>query len=273
MKPFFKWSGGKSKELKKIKKYLPENYNKYYEPFIGGGALWLDHKPNEAFINDSYSAVTNFYSILKEEPNRLIVHLNNISDSYNLKDKTTKDKAAAAGREFYYSYRDNEYTTDFDKAVQFYILRQLSFSGMLRFNRSGKFNVPFGWYKKMKRLNYDIEELLQLLDNTTVTNLDWKSALKPSKKNDFVFLDPPYTRVFQKYHPDGSFGQKEHVELSDWFKSKKAKAMIVINKDDFTSALYDGFIREEYPLGYSIRFRDRLSTEDATTKHFIATNY
>jgi len=273
MKPFFKWSGGKSKELSKIRKYLPQNYDGYYEPFIGGGALWLDTKPVKSYINDSYPAVSNFYNVLKKDPKSLIDHLNSFADAYNFKDKTTKEKAKQAGQEFYYAQRDTEYKTDFDKAVQFYVLRQLSFSGMLRFNKEGKFNVPFGWYKKMKRLDYDIQELIGLLENTTVTNLDWKDALKTATEDDFVFLDPPYTRVFQKYHPDGSFGQKEHTELADWFKSKKAKAMIVINKDDFTSSLYKGYVKEEYPFGYSIRYRDRLSTEDATTKHFIATNY
>ena len=97
--------------------------------------------------------------------------------------------------------------------------------------------------------------------------------LSPSSSLKIVFLDPPYTRVFTKYHPEGSFGQKEHKELAEWFASKQSKAMIVINKDDFTYDLYKPWIVKTYSHGYSIRYRDRLSTSDATTEHFIAINY
>lgn len=273
MKPFFKWSGGKTREIARILKWIPENYNEYWEPFVGGGALWLHLQPERSHINDNYSAVANFYSVLKNDPARLLDHLNNFAALYNSADKTTKSKAQDVADKFYYSIRDTNYTDDFGKAVQFYILRQLSFSGMLRFNNDGAFNVPFGWYKKMKSLTYDIDDLTVMLQNTSITSGDWKTALENVKKDDFVFLDPPYTRVFQKYHPDGNFGNDQHVELASWFKDQKAKTMIVINKDDFTDGLYRGYIKEEYTFGYSIRYKDRLTVEDTTTKHLIATNY
>jgi DNA adenine methylase len=273
MKPFFKWSGGKTRELSKIKPWIPKTFNEYWEPFIGGGALWLDLCPGKSHINDNYEQVANFYSVLKQDPSKLITALNNFSLSYNTSDKSTKEKAEEAADKFYYSIRNNTFTNDFDKALQFYVLRQLSFSGMLRFNSDGNFNVPFGWYKKIKLLDYDIPRLSTVLQNTDVTCQDWKSNLINVDKEDFVFLDPPYTRTFQKYHPDGNFGEIEHTELANWFKQQKAKAMIVINRDEFTTSLYDQFIKEEYQFGYSIRYRDRLSTEDNTTKHFIATNY
>lgn len=273
MKPLFKWSGGKTKELKYIIPLLPKEYNSYYEPFIGGGALWLNLMPSRSYINDNYSAVANFYSVLKQDPIKLIDHLNKLADSYNLEDKSTKTKTELVAQKYYYAYRDAAYTNAFDKAVQFYITRQLSFSGMLRFNSDGKFNVPYGWYKKLKKITYNNKQLSTLMSNTNVTNLDWKDAVSSSKSDDFVFLDPPYTRVFTKYHPDGSFGQKEHQELASWFASKQAKAMIVINKDDFTYGLYQPWIVKTYSHGYSIRYRDRVSTNDATTEHIIAINY
>ena len=273
MKPLFKWSGGKTKEISKINLFMPKSYDDYYEPFIGGGALWLNTMPKNSFINDNYEAVANFYSVLKQDPVKLIDHLNTIADNYNLEDKSTKQKTEVVAKDYYYAYRDAIYTTAFEKAVQFYITRQLSFSGMLRFNADGKFNVPYGWYKKMKKISYNSKELSNLLNNTTITNLDWKLAISSAKSNDFVFLDPPYTRTFTKYHPDGSFGQKEHQELATWFATKQSKAMIVINKDDFTYNLYQPWIVKTYSHGYSIRYRDRLTTNDATTEHFIATNY
>jgi len=273
MKPLFKWSGGKTKEISKILPLMPKEYDSYYEPFIGGGALWFHLIPPKCHINDNYEAVANFYTVLKQDPMKLINHLNTIADNYNLEDKSTKSKTELVAKNYYYSYRDTSYTNSFDKAVQFYITRQLSFSGMLRFNSEGKFNVPYGWYKKLKKINVNANQLSTLVSNTSVTNLDWKSAIATAGSNDFVFLDPPYTRVFTKYHPDGSFGQNEHQELASWFASKKAKAMIVINKDDFTYSLYQPWIVKTYSHGYSIRYRDRVSTTDATTEHFIAINY
>lgn len=273
MKPLFKWSGGKTKEIGKIVPLLPKQYNEYYEPFIGGGALWFHLMPGVSHINDNYKAVANFYSVLKQDPIKLINHLNSIADSYNKEDKSTKAKAEVVAKNYYYAYRDTTYSNSFDEAVQFYITRQLSFSGMLRFNSDGKFNVPYGWYKKLKKISINAKEITSLMNNTSVTNLDWKDAISSAKANDFVFLDPPYTRVFTKYHPDGSFGQKEHQELALWFASKQAKAMIVINKDDFTYGLYQPWIVKTYSHGYSIRYRDRLSTNDATTEHIIAINY
>jgi DNA adenine methylase len=71
MKPLFKWSGGKTKEIGKIVPLLPKQYDEYYEPFIGGGALWFHLMPGASHINDNYKAVANFYSVLKQDPNKV----------------------------------------------------------------------------------------------------------------------------------------------------------------------------------------------------------
>jgi len=89
-----------------------------------------------------------------------------------------------------------------------------------------------------------------------------------------VFLDTPYTREFTKYSAEGDFGEMEHRELANWFASKSARAMIILNKDDFTESLYTNFIKKEYEFSYGVRYRkDRLNKDDVTTYHFVATNY
>ena len=93
------------------------------------------------------------------------------------------------------------------------------------------------------------------------------------EKNDIVFFDPPYTRKFQTYSPYGVFGEEEHIELSEWFKSSPSKNMIILNKDDFTHSLYKDYIVEEYDYKYSIQYRDRMKHEDSNTIHFVALNY
>jgi len=277
MKTFFKWSGGKSRELKKITPMMPASWDTYYEPFVGGGALWLKLEPNKSVVNDSFEEVANFYNVLKQEPQKLIDHLNDIATEYNKIDKDpkklSKEEFQKVADEYYYAYRNTKPDNSFDRAVRFYILRQFSFSGMLRFSKEGKFNVPFGWYKKLKKLEQPIETIKSVFNNTKILNADWKDVVKEAKKNDFVFLDPPYTRKFQKYHPNGEFGQEQHIELADWFKAKQSQAMIIINIDEFTTSLYKDFIVESYDHQYSIQYRDRMTKEDSNAKHLLAINY
>lgn len=274
LKPIFKWSGGKTKELPVVDKYKPEEFDTYYEPFIGGGAVWLSLNNKKNVVGDNFVELINFYNTLKKYKREAIDYINNVVDEYNSidKEKITKDEFYKVSDQFYYQYRDNDFDNDLDNTLKFYLLRQLSFSGMLRFSRNGKFNVPFGWYKKLKRLEYD-QRIYDILDNTQFNLSTWDKTLSKSTRDDFVFLDPPYTRKFQQYSPYGSFGEDDHIKLSEWFKSEKSNVMIILNKDDFTHSLYNDYIVDEYDKRYSIQYRDRMTTEDSNTIHFIALNY
>jgi len=274
VKPLIKWSGGKSKELPIVHKYKPEEFNTYYEPFIGGGAVWLNLNHSNNVVSDNFTELVEFYNIIKEYKQEAIDYINKIALEYNSidKDNLTKDEFGKVGKKYYYHYRNNEFTEPLDKALKFYILRQLSFSGMLRFSKEGKYNIPFGWYKNIKVLDYN-DELFNLLDNTDIICGDWKSGLTDVTKDDFVFFDPPYTRKFQNYSPYGVFGEKEHIELSEWFKSSPSKNMLILNKDEFTHSLYKDYIVDEYDYKYSIQYRDRMKKEDSNSIHFVALNY
>ena len=274
LKPIFKWSGGKTKELPVVDKYKPEKFDTYYEPFIGGGAVWLSLNNKKNVVGDNFVELINFYNTLKNYKKEAIDYINNVVDEYNSidKDRIWKWHFYEIGKKFYYDYRDNEFHNDLDNALKFYLLRQLSFSGMLRFSEDGKFNIPFGWYKRIKRLEYG-PEFYNLLDNTDFLLSPWQDTLSSSKESDFVFLDPPYTRKFQQYSPYGSFGEDDHIKLSEWFKSKQSNTMIILNKDDFTHSLYKDYIVDEYDKRYSIQYRHRMTNEDSNTIHFVALNY
>lgn len=274
MKPFFKWAGGKSKELPKIKQYLPKKINTYYEPFVGGGAVWLNLNHTPSVINDKWFDVYNFYNQLKQNSNILIPKLQNLIQSYNqfyYHDITKENFSETAGK-LYYFYRDTKFDNDIDRAIQFWVLRQLSFSGMNRFNSKGEYNIPFGWYKSLRGMDWD-DTLQNLFNHTTILNGDFYDAVSPATTDDFVFLDPPYTTKFNKYSPDGSFTKDDHLRLADWFKSSKSNNMIVINKDAFTTQLYEDYIVDEYEYKYSIKVRDRISSEDSDIVHLLAINY
>jgi DNA adenine methylase len=274
MKPFFKWAGGKTKELSKIKQYLPNKINTYYEPFVGGGAAWLRLNHIPSVINDKWFDVYNFYTQLKENSDILISRLQEIIENYNCIhfEGISKEEFSNTAGKLYYYYRDNTFENPIDKAIQFWILRQLSFSGMNRFNSNGQYNVPFGWYQKLRQIEWN-EEFQSIFENTTILNVDFEECLINVTENDFVFLDPPYTTKFNKYSPDGAFTENDQIRLANWFKNSKSSNMIIINKDDFTTELYKDYIVEEYDYRYSIKVRDRISSEDSEIKHILAANY
>jgi len=274
MKPFFKWAGGKSKELPKIKQYLPKKINTFYEPFVGGGAVWFNLNHTPSVINDKWFDIYNFYLVLKNKSDILVPKLTSIIDEYNTYhfDGITKKQFEDTAGKLYYYYRNTVFDDDVDRAIQFWILRQLSFSGMNRFNSKGEYNVPFGWYKKLRDLDFG-DEYKNLFENTNILNVDFEKCVETVEEGDFVFLDPPYTTKFNKYSPDGSFTKEDHIRLAEWFKTSPSNNMIVINKDEFTYSLYKDYIKEEYDFKYSIKYKDRVSQEDSKIVHFIATNY
>ena len=259
MKPMFKWAGGKRRELNDIKKWMPKEFDTFCEPFVGGGALWLNVAHNKCIVNDSYDELINFYKVCKKDPKKLADEINRISKEYNeeivnLKAKSKHDYKDVAKR-YFYDIRNSEPIDSFERAIRFYTLRQLSYGGMLRFNSSGKYNVPYGYYKKFKSFATDLKELKKLLKNTEILCGDWKDAVEDCGSDDFVFMDPPYTRKFTKYHPNGEFLDKEQVELAEWFKNTDTKVLIIINKDEFTSELYGDYVKEEYAHKYGLRYK------------------
>jgi len=293
--PLFKWSGGKRKEVSYVYKYMPIRYETYCEPFLGGGAVWLELKSPRNIVGDANKDVINFYNVVKQHGQSFIDDLNSMSTFYTdtmarlkivmdankkkppemcpkewRKQKREEYKPLA---EFYYEWRDGAHTSDYDLAKRFYILRNLAFGGMLRYNSEGKFNVPYGYYKTFKTLKWN-DDYQTLFDNTAFESLSWEETVNDMGPRDFVFLDPPYTREFTQYASGKDFGKADHEALAEWFKSNKTKAMIILNKDAFTTQLYKDYIKEEYEFSYNVRYRkDRLTKDDVTTYHFIATNY
>jgi len=274
MKPFFKWAGGKTKELPKIREFLPNSIKTYYEPFVGGGAVWFNLKNTPSVINDKWFDIYNFYSVLKNKSDEFIPKLQNIILNYNniYFDGITKEQFSNTAGNLYYYYRDTEFKTDVDKAIQFWILRQLSFSGMNRFNSNGQYNVPFGWYKTLRDIEWN-SEYEKFFKNTTILNGDFEDCVKDVKAGDFVFLDPPYTTKFNKYSPDGTFVNEDQIRLAEWFKNSPSNNMIIINKDEFTLKLYKDYIVDEYDYKYSIKVKDRISSDDSKITHILIINY
>lgn len=273
--PIFKWTGGKRREIKVFEKFFPQFVIKkeiysYIEPFAGGGAVYwyLNNLTGKNVLNEFDEQVANFY---KEYYDNNLDFINNLQKIGKITDHNELQKV-------YYEQRDKDKNgglktlSDTENAVRFFVVNQLAFSGMRRFNASGEFNVPFGHYKG---LNSDIigsDEHRLLLDRTEINQGDFEVVMKANDNdNAFIFLDPPYTRVFKKYSPDNSFDEAEHKRLANTIKSlKKASVMLIIDKSPFTEDLYKGMITSTYDLKYGVNIKNRFNT---SVQHLIVCNY
>ena len=174
----------------------------------------------------------------------------------------------------YYEIRDEfKPKNNVEKAFVFYYLRKTAYRGMLRYNSKGKFNIPYGRYKKINFDDLFDESYHQLLINKTILNKDFRSIFKKyNNKNNFVFLDPPYDSTFKNYG-FYNFNQQDHVDLAYLFKKTKNKCLLIIGDTDFTRNLYKKYIKADYNKKYSFKLHDNRINNSINKKHLIITNY
>lgn len=186
IKPFVKWVGGKTQLLSIIKSLLPQNYNMYIEPFLGGGALFLELQPKKAIVNDINNELINSWKTIKTNPielmHQLDLHFTNHSKDYFYHCRSLDIKAL----------------DDIQIASRFIYLNKTCFNGLYRLNSKGEFNVPFN-QKQIINIStlYSKQNLTNLskylnVNNINIYNYDYLKILDRANANDFVFVDPPY---------------------------------------------------------------------------------
>lgn len=294
MKPILKYSGGKSKELKEIHKYIPDFKGRYIEPFIGGGALFFDLEKENSIINDINTKLVTFYQNLKTNDFQIRKELKEIQQVYeinrkefeeglerlkkenvdgNIKMLRVKDK----NDELYYHIRkmfNNEIVLEYDFSTIYYFINKTAYSGIIRYNSQGKYNVPYGRYKNF---NTDLitDEHVELLKQTEIHNKDYSEIFNMAKEKDFIFLDPPYDCVFNDYgnnknnNFDG-FTEEMQIKLAQDFKNLSTPALMIIGKTPLIEKLYKPFIFTEYSKSYSVNIKNRFKAE---TQHLVIKNY
>lgn len=236
LQPFVKWAGGKRQLLPEILKRMPENFNGYYEPFIGGGALLFELKPERATINDINPHLIYTYNTIKDNAEELI----KILEKWD-KSETTKEK--------YYQVRDiynkKILKEDFDieMAAMFIYLNKRCFNGLYRVNSKGLFNVPFNNKKKVN--SFDEENILNIskyLKKVNIKEGDFEEALMSVSKSDFVFLDSPYAPLnptsFSDYAKQG-FDIGSHERLAKVFKELDRKGCYIMLTNHDTKLIRD----------------------------------
>ncbi len=283
MKPLVKYRGGKSKEIPHLIKHIPAFSGRYIEPFFGGGALYFHLEPKKAIISDINSKLISFYSGVKDNFELLKTELSKIEKLYvinrkkfeELKNKTPNERVEDGNESLYYQIRDmfNDLTEKkYSEALLYFFINKTAYSGMIRYNSKGEFNVPYGRYTHLNT-SLVTKAHSNLLNKTEIYNLDYSEIFRMAAKDDFMFLDPPYDCVFSDYgnieYKDG-FNERNHIELANQYKQLKCKALMVIGRTPLTEKLYGDMIVDEYGKSYAVNIRNRFKSE---ASHILISNY
>lgn len=284
MKPLVKYRGGKSKEIPHLIKHIPQYGGRYIEPFFGGGALYFHLEPKKAIINDINSKLIAFYQGVKNDFENLNKELEEIGEIYKinrkkfeeLKQKTPEQRVKDNNETLYYEIRDmfNDLVDkEYSDALLYFFINKTAYSGMIRYNSKGEFNVPYGRYANLNTSLVTVSHN-KLLSNTEIYNLDYKEIFKMAEEDDFMFLDPPYDCIFSDYgnveYKEDGFNEKSHKELADSFRNLKCKALMVIGRTPLTEELYNDLIIDEYGKSYAVNIRNRFKS---SAKHILISNY
>ena len=262
MKPIVKYQGGKTRELPLIKSLLPKTYDTVLEPFAGGAAVSfaLGHR---CILNDMNDALINMYRQVSHPQsfNDIFAHVNWL--------KTLEHDDLSVE---YYKARDHINTGSRDPyiwAISYITVRQLCFSGMERYNKAGKFNVPFGHYKKFS-CNLDWNHMKFLHQSgSSIYHGDFEPIFDMAGEDDFIFIDPPYLDRLGYAHGNDTL----HERLVSCMKSTKAKWMFIHSDNKFyRDALSDYHIMLK-PFGYAQRFGKNKNHDAAQVSHMYVTNY
>lgn len=235
-RPFIKWAGGKRQLIDEIISSFPANYGRYFEPFIGGGALFFAIQPDNAYISDINPELVNLYNVVKNDVNSLIKDLgrykNTEDDFYKVRNLDRKS-----------SYKKY---SKIRKASRFMFLNKTCYNGLYRTNSEGHFNVPFGFYKSPNIIDkQNLELCSELLKKTEIVLATFLAIENKIKTGDFVYFDPPYmpiskTSSFTKYYKDDFDvdAQFELKELCDRLTRKGVYFMLSNSHSELILNLY-----------------------------------
>ena len=244
--PFVKWAGGKRQLIPQIRERMPEKYNDYYEPFIGGGAVIFDLLPANALINDINKALINTYRTICNEPDAFLKEVNRLDNDM------WED-----GKKYYYSIREHyndklmrsEY--DVELAALFVFINKHCFNGLYRVNGKGLFNVP---YNNSRRVSVDEDVIIatsEYLRGVTIIDGDFEQACKNAKKGDFVVIDSPYAPLnptsFESYTKEG-FDIESHKRLAKLYDELTARGCYCMLTNHNTELINELYGNKDYKI-------------------------
>ncbi len=266
--PFLKWAGGKRQLLFQIDQYIPKSFNKYFEPFVGGGALFFYLLPENAILNDINQDLINTYRVIKENVSELITSL-----------KKHKNE-----EEYFYKIRSvdrnlTEFKTwsDVEKASRIIYLNRCCYNGLYRVNSKGYFNAPFGKYKNPKICDEDNLKLVQkVLKNVKLMNNSFEFCLNYAKKGDFIYFDPPYVPISESAnftsYTRSSFKEEDQIKLFNVFKELDQKGCKLILSNSYNEFILELYKNYQLNIVYAKRAINSDPDKRGEIKEILITN-
>ncbi len=236
--PFLKWAGGKAQLLKQLSPFFPKEFETYFEPFLGGGAVFFHLRPEKAILSDTNPELVNVFQVVRDDAEALVAALDRHHPHRN-------------SEAYFYRVRKqvpSELTT-VERAARTIFLNKTCYNGLWRVNAKGEFNVPFGKYKNPTLYKTEnLQETCALLQGKIVTVGDYRDICEYPRTNDFVYLDPPYqplsaTSSFTGYTME-SFNESDQKELASVFRKldqRGCKVMLSNSATDSVKNLYQGY--------------------------------
>jgi DNA adenine methylase len=282
MNPVLKYRGGKSREIPRFLRYIPDDFNRYIEPFLGGGAVYFCIEPENAILNDVNERLMMFYRQLKNNYSQMRQQLDELQRQYEinqivyrgLKAQTPEGRVPNANEDLYYRIRDlfNHPDDTYLDGVLYFFINKTAYSGMIRYNNNGEYNVPFGRYPNLNTRLVS-QRHSNLLQGAELFSLDYRRIFDMAEEDDFIFLDPPYDCIFNDYgniDMMNGFDEAEHRRLAADFVNLPCRALMVIGKTPLTEELYGKFIFDEYYKNYAVNIKNRFNNDKT---HIIVSNY
>jgi DNA adenine methylase len=237
LRPFLKWAGGKRRLITQYHDYFPDfqDINRYYEPFIGGGAIFFHYQPETAVLADRNQTLMDVYQAVQQDVDAVIAAL----------------KPHHNDSDYFYEVRAWDVTTLTlaQRAARIIFLNKTCFNGLFRENSKGKFNVPFGRYKKPKICDEDRLRLAaEALQNVSLMAADFENVVETAVAGDFVYFDPPYaplnaTSSFTQYDKDG-FALADQIRLSDTVDALTKRKCKVMLSNSSAPIIYDLYAKD-----------------------------
>ncbi|MFS9275705.1 DNA adenine methylase [Streptococcus mitis] len=272
LQPFTKWTGGKRQLLPVIRELMPKTYNRYFEPFVGGGALFFDLAPKDAVINDFNAELINCYQQIKDNPQELIEILK-VHQEYNSKEYYLDLRSADRDERI-------DMMSEVQRAARILYMLRVDFNGLYRVNSKNQFNVPYGRYKNPKIVDENLVSAISTYLNNNQIEIkkgDFEKAVLDVQPGDFVYFDPPYiplseTSTFTSYTHEG-FSYDDQVRLRDTFKKLSDVGAYVMLSNS------SSFLVEELYRDFNIHYVEATRTNGAKSSsrgkisEIIVTNY
>lgn len=272
MVPVIKWVGGKRQLLPTIMKMIPDKFETYYEPFLGGGAVYMALEPKSAVVNDFNPQLTNLYKVIRRNPEGFIASLKELETIFNSLQSDEERK------QFYLDSRDRfnsilfENGNTLERASLLVLLNKSGFNGLYRVNSDGLFNVPFGKKTHLNLCDEDnIRDIAKKMHSAKIMTGDFEKACRSAEKGDFVFFDSPYYDTFDTYQA-GGFSEADHVRLAKLYESltdRGVYCMLTNSNTDFIKNLYSDYNVEVVAVKRMVN----CDASKRTGEEVIVTNY